>query len=350
MNQINFNDQNFYDKKRGHGKWKIFSLGLILATVGYVFFNLGGLNNSVSMEKTSWWQKIGNLFASIQEMDKSKDALAELNRQFPLPPKESQLDILIMGTRGRDDPDGGLLSDSIMLLSFNPKTGKMALTSLPRDIYVEMPAVHKGKINELYVVGLSQKSPLDFTKKVFSRLTGVSIDNVIVFDFQSFQGIIDTLGGIDLNLKRPFEEKTQWGYTFSLPAGSNHLNGQKALYYVRSRYSTSDFDRSHRQQEVMLAVKDRALSLNLLKNPSRAIALLGHLKNDISTDLDIWDTKSIISLISSFDSSTLITKNISTDNFLDQTVQNEIYILQPKNSDWATFRNFFQTILNPPIP
>lgn len=348
MNQINFNDQNFYDKKRGHRKWQIFWLALLATVIGYIFFSLGGLHNAISIENHRWWQKIGNIFALSVETNQKKDLVAELNRQFPLPPKEpNQLDILIMGTRGGDDPDGGLLSDSIMLLSFHPKTRKMALTSLPRDIHVEMPAVHKGKINELYLVGLSQKNPFDFTKKVFSRLTGIYIDNIIIFDFQSFQGVIDTLGGVDLNLKKPFEENTQWGYTFSLPAGSNHLNGQKALYYVRSRYSTSDFDRSRRQQEIMLAVKDKALSLNLLKNPSQAIALLGHLKNDISTDLNIWDTKAIISLISSFDSSILTTKNISTDNLLDQTLQNEIYILRPKNSDWATFRSFFQTMLNP---
>lgn len=349
--QINFNNPNFYYKKRGHGKWKNFWLAVLVIGVGSLFFNLGGWQNSISIENPSWWQKIGSIFASsVEEVDKKKDLTAELNRQFPMPKKESnRLDILIMGIRGKDDPDGGLLSDAMMLLSFDKETKKTSLVSLPRDIYVELPGIHTGKINELYVVGLTQKNSLNFTEKVFSRITGVYIDNAIVFDFESFKGIVDTIEGVDVNLKKPFEEKTQWGYGFSLPAGPNHLDGQAALYYVRSRYSSNDFDRSRRQQEVMLAIKNKVLSLDLLKNPTQIPGLLGHLKSDITTDLDIWDSRSLFNVASAFDTGTLNTKTLSTDNILIQTIQNGTYILLPQNNNWIAFRKYLQNILTPQL-
>ena len=92
-------------------------------------------------------------------------------------------------------------------------------------------------------------------KELVSKITGVYIDKAVILDFFSFEKIIDQVGGIDIVLENPFEEKQQWGYEFSLPAGPNHLDGKNALYYARSRFSSSDFDRSRRQQEVMFALK-----------------------------------------------------------------------------------------------
>ncbi len=344
MNQTDFNDPNFHHSPKKRFRRRIFILALII-TAGFTGFRLSRMENAIIVENPHWWNKIGNIFnSSVTEINK-KDAIAELNRQFPSPTKEpDRSDILILGIRGQDDPDGGLLSDSIMLLSFKKETRQVSIISLPRDLYIEMPGLLKGKINEIYEVGLTQKNSLDFTKKVFSRLTGIFIDNVIVFDFQSFQSVIDTIGGVDLDLKKPFEEKTQWGYTFSLPTGPNHLDGQTALYYVRSRYSSSDFDRSRRQQEVILAIKKKVLSLELLKNPSRIVTLAGYLKNDISTDLDIWNAKTILNLSAALDSAALNAKTISTDNLLFQEIRNGIYILLPQNNDWSAFRNFFQNI------
>lgn len=340
------NDLHFCDRKNNHRLWKIFGWTVGMMVVGYIFFNLGGWRHSISVENPTWWQKIGHILtSSITKMDK-ENTEEKLNALFPMPSFEAdRLDILILGIRGVNDPDGGLLSDSIMLFSFDQNTKKTVLLSLPRDLYVAMPGLITGKINEVYEVGLAQKNSLDFTKRVFSRLTGLYVDQVVVFDFQSFQSIVDTLGGIDVNLKHPFTEKTQWGYEFSLPAGLNHLNGPTALYYVRSRYSTSDFDRARRQQEIIVAIKNKVFSLQLLKKPSQITVLIGHLKNNITTDLNIWDAPTLLSLAPSLDSTTLITKTLSTDNLLVQTIQNEIYILLPQNNDWTTFRAYFQDIL-----
>ena len=262
-----------------------------------------------------------------------------------MPAKETdRLDILLLGIRGAEDTEnGGLLSDSIMLFSLHKTTGKISLVSIPRDLYVVLPGMTKGKANEIYEKGIAKKDEINFTKNAFSRMTGVYVDNAMVFDFQGFKEIIDAIGGIDVELKQPFEEKNQWGYEFSLPAGKNHLDGETALYFTRSRYSSSDFDRSHRQQEVIFAIKEKVFSLGILGNPLKTSSLISDLGNNIETDFNILDIKSLLDLALGLNSSSekLETKTISTENILYQTTQNNIFILLPQNDDWNLIRNYF---------
>ena len=279
----------------------------------------------------------------------TKEEKEALDKNFPFPEQEdNRWDVLILGIRGSDDPDGGLLSDSILLFSLDKETSRASLISIPRDLYVNLPGLAKGKINEIYEKGIARRKENDFSKEIFSRLTGVYVDNVIVFDFKTFKEIVDALGGIEIELKKPFEEKNQWGYEFSLPAGPNHLNGQDALYFARSRYSTSDFDRSLRQQQIILAIKDKAFSAGVLSNPIKLGSILKSINKNIVTDLNIFDTGNIIKLANSFDSekSQLILGHLSTENILYQTFQDDIYILQPQNDDWNIFHDYFKNIIN----
>ena len=293
---------------------------------------------------------IGFLNSNISTpLPPTEEEIEALGKNFPLPAEEDdRWDVLILGIRGSGDPDGGLLSDSIMLFSIDKKTEKTSLISIPRDIYVDLPGMAKGKINEIYEKGIANQKETDFPKEAFSRLTGVHIDNIIVLDFKAFQEIVDALGGVDITLNKPFEEKGQWGYSFSLPVGPNHLKGQDALYFVRSRYSTNDFDRSIRQQQIVLAIKDKAFSAGILANPVKLGSILKSINKNIVTDLNIFDTSNVIKLANSFDTQRKqpILGHLSTDNLLYQTYQSDIYILQPQNNDWGIFRNYFKEILD----
>lgn len=344
--QFNFNDPYFQAKRRVSPRGKYFFYLICLILAGMLLFRLGGAGHSVVVENRPWWKRVSDVLVSVSEIASS--ANSELSEKFPMPAKESwRQDILLLGIRGRKDTEGGLLSDSVILLSTDTKTDKVSLISLPRDLYANMPTVTKGKINEIYEKSLPQKDSLEFSRKAFSRLTGVYIDNIVVFDFATFKEVVDTLGGVDVYLTKPFEEKTQWGYPFTLPAGQNHLNGEQALYYARSRFSTNDFDRSRRQQEIILAIKKKVSSLSLIENPSQILALWGHFKNNVETDFDLWDSKKILeisSLLKRTDLS-LSTKTVSTENLLYQTFQDSIYILLPLNQNWETFRQFFQNSL-----
>ncbi len=115
---------------------------------------------------------------------------------------------------------------------------------------------------------------------------------------------------------------------------------------MRSRYSTSDFDRSLRQQQVILAIKDKAFRVGILGNPLKLTSILKTLNKNIVTDLNIFDTSNIIKLANSFDSAKHqpALKHLSTDNLLDQTFQDELYILKPKKDDWNLFRDYFKNL------
>lgn len=279
-----------------------------------------------------------------------------INDLNPVPSDDpDRLNVLILGIRGEDDAaNGGLLTDTMLLLSINTLTDKAVMVSIPRDLYIDMPgklsdgkAINiKGKLNEIYAHGYANSQGLTFTSQMISRVTGQYVDRAVLFNFKAFGDIVEALGGIDVTLAKPFSEKQQWGYEFTLPAGKSHLDGEQALYYVRSRYSSSDFDRARRQQEVILAIKKRATELGFLANPSKITGMMSALSGNLKTNFQIWEIKDLTSLAQTLNSSSLKTSVISTDNLLYEThLENKEYVLLPKGDDFKLFREYFKTIL-----
>lgn len=325
---------------------------LVAIFLGYFSFRLGLVYNSITVENQPWWKNVAGL---VFNLDGEKKIKEDPN---PMPqPEEKRLDVLVLGIRGEKDvEEGGLLTDTILVASFDKDSKKTAMISIPRDLYIDVMVTAKngktvevkGKINEIYEKGLANGGGIDLAEKVISKITGVYLDKTVVFDFSAFKEVVDDLGGIDIYLERPFKEATQWGYEFSLPAGSNHLNGEQALYYVRSRFSTSDFDRARRQQEVVVAIKNKALSLGVLTNPLKINSLLSSLKGNIRTDFQIWDINDILTLAGSFNPKQPV-KNyvISTDNQVYEThTANGEYILLPKDANYEGIKNLFKNILS----
>ena len=239
----------------------------------------------------------GNFFQIFPIEDEKESTIEKLKKN-----KLDRLNILILGIRGVNDPNGGLLSDTIMLISLEPKTGKVALISIPRDLYVEMPHHDfKNKINEVYVHGIEDedwKRGLKYSKEAVADITGLDIHYATSVDFKAFKEIIDTFGGVTITLNKPFAEKNQFAEgIIELPAGRQIIDGDTALLFVRARFSTSDFDRAKRQQQVLLAVKEKAFSLGVLSNPAKIISILDSLGNHVKTDAELWEMKELIVLM-----------------------------------------------------
>ena len=241
MDQLDFNSDNFKEK-RGRTRNRFFLIvGFVV--IGYIVFNTALLDREFEVENktakegseldAAWFKRFANLLFFNQNQAE------EIDTNYIMPEKEpNRLDILILGIRGEDAEDaeeaGALLTDTIMVFSHDQLTKKSSLASIPRDLYVKIYN-KKDKINSAYEYGLLRGEGTDYAKNLISQITGVYIDNVIVADFSSFEKLIDQLGGIDITLVKSFKEEGQRGYAFELPAGTNHLNGQNALYYVRSR-------------------------------------------------------------------------------------------------------------------
>ena len=206
---------------------------------------------------------------------------------------DGRVNILLLGF-GAEGHEGPNLSDTIMVVSLDPKTKNTAMLSIPRDLYVKLPGVGQyatqyGKINAANVYG----GP-DYAARVIQTVIGVPIHYYVVMDFSGFKQAVDAVGGVDINVPEAIydsEYPCDNGRTvcgFKISAGQQHMNGTIALKYARSRKSTSDFDRAARQQQVIAALRDKSLQLSTLSNPVKLLGLIEalgtHVKSNLQTD------------------------------------------------------------------
>ncbi len=336
--QPDFNERPRFNRKRFN---TIVSV-LILLTIGYFAFKLGTTPNVIEVqnEPAPFWLKVASIFNLAPE---------PIDPDYIMPEEElDRFDVLVMGLRGEDDPDakdgGALLTDTMMILSYDKITKKASLTSVPRDLYVKIDKNKKDKINTAYEYGYYHKNGgLSYAKELLSKITGVYIDKAVLLDFSSFEKIIDQVDGIDIVLASPFTEKEQWGYEFTLPAGPNHLDGKNALYYARSRFSSNDFDRSRRQQEVIFALKNKLTTMNFWADPLKTLSILNSIRSNIKTDINIWNTKELMELSRDVDSSGKIKKYVmDTSNLLYDSRVNGSYVLLPNGDNFSQIKQLFQ--------
>lgn len=218
---------------------------------------------------------------------------------------DNRVNILLLGMAGGTH-DGSDLTDTIIIASFDAQKHAVALLSIPRDIWSD---ALKDKINSAYHYGEEKKDGggLVLARAVMEDVTGLPIHYVITLDFTQFEGLIDALGGIDVAVTTAFTDteypiegkendecdgdpKYLCRYeTIQFAQGVQHMDGKTALKYVRSRHAEgnegTDFARGRRQQDVILALKEKIMSLKPWFHPSVATQLLE--AADIATETDM---------------------------------------------------------------
>jgi LCP family protein required for cell wall assembly len=204
--------------------------------------------------------------------------------------------ILVLGTDGgtQSGRGGANRSDSIMLIRTNPGTHQLAFLSIPRDLRVEIPGNGAGKINAAFQIG----GPTLALRTVKS-LTGLEINHVAFVDFDRFRELIDSVGGIDIDVPRPIlsnrfdcpyatAARCQAWAGWRFEKGRQHMNGQRALVYSRIREnrldaSETDLDRARRQQQIIQATAGKVTSVGTaLKLPFRGGSIVKPLATDLS--------------------------------------------------------------------
>jgi LCP family protein required for cell wall assembly len=190
---------------------------------------------------------------------------------------EGQVNILLLGSDQRPN-DGGFRTDTIQLLTINPQEGTVKLTAFPRDLYVYIPGYTVQRINTAMGWGgfeaLAETMEYNF---------GVKPNYYVLINFGSFKDVIDSLGGITVHIGRDLcDQRDAFGW-YCVSEGTMWMDGESTLWYVRSRYTTSDLDRGRRQQEVLEAVFDELINLNALQ---RAPELFQIYKDNVTTNLD----------------------------------------------------------------
>jgi LCP family protein required for cell wall assembly len=202
--------------------------------------------------------------------------------------------ILLMGTDLRpNDPTWVPSTDVIMVLFLDTANHRAALLSFPRDLVVAIPHHNAFRINYVYQYGLKAHGPsggAELVKQVLHAEFGIRIDHWALIDFDGLQKIIDTLGGVDVQVPCPLADTID-NQQFVIPAGNVHMDYLTAKRYVQSRYTTSDTSRNYRQQRILWAIVKKGLQLNAL---DKVPTLWNQLHDAIQTDMSLFDIVGLV--------------------------------------------------------
>ena len=309
-------DDKLFEYRRRHKPKKLQGKGWKIAKWVVLVLLVGGL---VAGGWFGWraWQATKNIFGN----GGGSGALA-LQDSFDLTQLKGEGDgrvnILLLGIGG-EGHEGPNLSDTIMVVSIDPKTKNTAMLSIPRDLYVKLPGVGQygtqyGKVNAANVYGGAE-----YAAKVIQTVIGVPLHYYVVMDFSGFKQAVDAVGGIDIDVPEAINDpdypcdngRSVCG--FKLAAGKQHMNGTIALKYARSRKSTSDFDRAARQQQVIGALRDKSLQLSTLTNPVKLIGLIEALGTHVKSNLQTNEIKKLAAIAKDVDMSKVSKEVLDTD-------------------------------------
>ncbi|MBN1178048.1 MAG: LCP family protein [Anaerolineae bacterium] len=201
--------------------------------------------------------------------------------------------VLILGIDRRPGQGNVVRSDTLVLASFQPAAPHAALLSIPRDLYVDVPGYGSNRINTAHFWGENETAgggPALAMQTVTYNF-GVPVDHAIRVDFDGFRAVIDAVGGIDVYVEEAIvdDEYPTEDYgtiRIEIPAGLQHMDGETALQYARSRHGSSDFDRAARQQQILSALAERLLQpATWPRLPAVYLAVTSH----VDTDMGLGD-------------------------------------------------------------
>ena len=241
-----------------------------------------------------------------------------------------RLNILLVGTDQRTDTQSSFRTDTMIVVSIDPKSKQVAMLQVPRDMaWIPVPpvaqgiwgATYTGRINawldqnknkSIWPGKTADARGFSALKAILGNLYGLQIPYYVKVNFGGFVDAVDTLGGVQVNVQIPVAEDEfpltdQIKTRVYIPAGPQEMDGQDALIYARSRHNSQggDFDRGHRQQRVILSLKNELDPQAIFANLT---GLVGALKKSVKTDLPITDANTMGQLLQL--ASQIDTKNI----------------------------------------
>lgn len=322
--------------------------------------------------------------------------------------EEGRINIALLGMRGENVPGGGTLTDTIMVASIEPQTGKVALVSVPRDLWVKNPGSESySKINAVHAYGEEngKQQGLSQMEKVLEEVLGLPIHYAVRIDFKGFKELIDDVGGIQITLDKPFEEgvqfnepkvcdpyvftkpafdpvtkkqlvetkyftrkngtkdiaaqypmctnpNTECGGNFKLPAGTQTLNGDQALCFARSRATSSDFERAKRQQIIIQKIQEKVISLGTMSDFGKVNAMLDTLGSNVKTDLQAWEMKRLYDLYKGMQNIQVVQRVLEASEegllYFPETTPEKGSILSPIGDNYDKIHEMFKNIFTLP--
>lgn len=378
-------------KRKPWLKWALGVIVIALIAGGALMWRTGSLLNKISSSKGSIFSSFVNSLPGVD-----KKLVGE---------EDGKINIVLLGMRGEHMDGGGLLADTIMILSIHPSGGegdqsKVSLVSVPRDLYVTMPGTSdQMKINAVHVLSeqKGQGEGLKGMEAILSEVTGMPIQYAMSISFKGFTDLVNAVGGIDVELKEPFTEGVQFrqphvcdpyvftvptkpqqfenkyhvrqdgskyiaksyplcynkdvecGGDFVLPAGMNHLEGDRALCYARARYTSNDFERARRQQSVLQSLKEKTLSVGTLTDFGKVNDMINALGNNVRTDMEGWELKRLFDIYQKVGNSPQLTQKVLENSeegllYTPEATKETGYILRPIGDNYDRLHALFNSL------
>ncbi len=206
---------------------------------------------------------------------------------------EDRITILLLGA-DLSSSDGSSRTDTIMLVNIDPRNKSASIMSIPRDVKVVIPGYGIDKINAAFALGDYNKvqgGGAGLMIRTIEANFGIPIHGFVQIDFNGFVQMIDTVGGIYVDVPYPIMDNTYPAENFNyqriyFPAGWQHLDGEEALIYARTRHQDGDASRAARQQQVLLALRDQHLNPDIITQLPKLITDFG---DTVRTDISITD-------------------------------------------------------------
>jgi len=278
--------------RKSHGAFRSATTGWKwpLLTVLLIIFVAGGIYSGYLFYTT-----VKNLVAHAQLNMPSLPNVGQGRADAESLPNVAQerVNILLLGVDKRAQEQGPSRTDTMIVLTIDPKSLTAGMLSIPRDLWVSIPGYAEGRINTAHFIGEVDDYPGGgpaLAKKTVQYTIGIPIHYYIRINFEGFEKLIDAIGGITIDVQESIHDDQypdgHYGYiTVDIPAGVQHMDGKTALQYARTRHGGTDFARARRQQQVIKAIRDKALRLDI---PLTKIPEMLRIAGDsIQTDLSL---------------------------------------------------------------
>ena len=228
--------------------------------------------------------------------------------------KNEPFNILLLGIDPRPTDIDPPRSDTIIIVHVDPASQQVTMMSVPRDLWVSIPEHGEDKINAAYAIGENDAAgggPALVAQTIEANF-GIRVPYWATVDFDGFRKIVNTIGGVVVDVPAPLKDDLypteNLGVTrIYFGTGLQKMNGEQALEYARTRHGDNDIARGDRQQQMLLAIRQQAISLGLI---TQANTLIGNIGDSVRTDLDFNQMLALANLGRKIDSTKIIKVNL----------------------------------------
>lgn len=333
--------------KKNHKRswWKYLVGSLAILIVAYFGLQAYGVFNSIWTDNKTGESPFLSLFGNVEA--------GQLRGEG-----DGRVNILLLGIPGGNH-GGDMLSDTNIVFSIDPVNNQAAMLSLPRDMWVNNTDTGgHSKLNAIHAYGEAQEKDYGPTasKKTIGELLDMPIHYYIRLDFKGAEKLVNAIGGIEIEVEKDiydpyFPDRYGSGYEpYSIKEGIHHMNGVEALKFARSRYTTSDFDRAGRQQQILMAAKDKMSSRDLFVRPDRVLSIMDIAKKHLRTDLRPNEIKRLLCIVEQINTDEIVSEVLDNapNGYLYSTTLYGASVLLPRGDDYSRIQALAHRIFTEP--